>query len=473
MRRKTLYKPLENVSVLLFALLLALGTGGCPRGSGADLAANETHSVSTPFVTSAGPETSEPASDQSDPQSAGEAALSEPDLADFSLTDESVTANAVSPGGSVSGSISGTWWTEVGSEGAVWYVVAGFRNSSGSWVGGDPVGVTGMQGATLPLYPGQSFLSKAFSGLTAPTDSGTYTVWVQMVPVTTLAGAIAAFETQTATTEKQYHKQVGSVTVGSPDGSEPTPGVTDDYPDTSAEAYTIPIDTVVHGVNESGTDQDWFRIPVSPGDVVDIHVKNLTRKSGVVSVYNEDGEEIDGNGWSGRRQSEAEYRTTIKIIKSDSYLYVLVEGSPDSSGTYYVRYRRHPSPQFEQALFEFVSQDNLVTGDVYQVQYNGYARVSFSQPWGPLPPPKFTFTVLARTRDDNYADVCTNLSGSGDTSYATADFQDGDILDGDTRDPRTVSAKFEFKEWLYADDYPGWMIYVTATASVEMEVPPE
>jgi hypothetical protein len=133
--------------------------------------------------------------------------------ADIVLTSKSVTPTTVSGGRPVSGSISGNWWTEPGSEGALWYVVAGFRDSSGSWVGGEPVPVSGMQGVTLPLYPGQSFADAQFSGLTAPIAPGPYTVWIQMVPVTSLPGAINAFKAQTATTEKQYHKQVGDVTV--------------------------------------------------------------------------------------------------------------------------------------------------------------------------------------------------------------------------------------------------------------------
>lgn len=135
-------------------------------------------------------------------------------LADIALTSKSVTPTTLLGGGSVSGSIGGNWWTEPGSEGALWYAVVGFRNSSGLWVGGDAVAVSGMQGVTLALYPGQSFSSKGFSSLTAPTAAGTYTVWIQMVPVTSLNGAIDAFKTQTATTERQYHKQVGNVTVG-------------------------------------------------------------------------------------------------------------------------------------------------------------------------------------------------------------------------------------------------------------------
>jgi len=134
-------------------------------------------------------------------------------LADITLTSKSVSPGSVSPGGSVSGSVSGSWWTEAGSEGAIWYVVAGFRNSSGSWVGGEPVGVSGMQGVTLPLHPGQSFSGKGFSGLTAPTNSGTYTVWIQMVPVTSLSGARSAFKSATATTEKQYHRKIGDISV--------------------------------------------------------------------------------------------------------------------------------------------------------------------------------------------------------------------------------------------------------------------
>jgi len=133
--------------------------------------------------------------------------------AGFSLTSKSVTSS-VSPGGTVSGSISGSWWTEPGSEGALWYVVAGFRdNGSGAWVGGTPVGVASMQGLTLPLSPGSSFSARGFSNLAAPNAAGTYSVWIQMVPTTTLSGAISAFQSQTATTEGQYKKKVGDVTL--------------------------------------------------------------------------------------------------------------------------------------------------------------------------------------------------------------------------------------------------------------------
>jgi len=147
-------------------------------------------------------------------------------LADISLTGRDVTSS-VSPGEMVSGSVSGRWWTESGSEGALWYVVAGFRNERGSWVGGEPVPVAGMGGAALPLYPGRSFSDKAFAGLTAPTDCGTYTVWIQMVPVTSLSRAIRAFKSHAATTERQYHKRVGAVAIHSPASSGTLIGLRD------------------------------------------------------------------------------------------------------------------------------------------------------------------------------------------------------------------------------------------------------
>lgn len=136
-------------------------------------------------------------------------------LADISLRSGTITATALSPGDAISGSITGNWWTEVGSEGAVWYAVAGFRDSGGSWVGGDPVAVEGMTRVMLPLHPGRSFSDNSFRGLTAPTSPGAYSLWVQMVPVTNLGGAISAFKTQAATADKQYHKRLRSITVSS------------------------------------------------------------------------------------------------------------------------------------------------------------------------------------------------------------------------------------------------------------------
>jgi hypothetical protein len=205
MNRRTSYKRVpKDLSLLAFALLFGLAAAGYPTQD-------------IPIPQDPNNRQVEPNSDTSSTQ-AGTALTY---LADFSLTAKSVTPNPVSAGGLVSGSISGSWWTETGSEGALWYMVAGFRNSSGAWVGGDPAGVSGMQGRILSLYPGQSFSANTFSGLTAPTTSGTYTVWAQMVPVTTLSGAISAFKTQTATSEKQYHKQVGSVTVPPANGTHP------------------------------------------------------------------------------------------------------------------------------------------------------------------------------------------------------------------------------------------------------------
>jgi len=138
--------------------------------------------------------------------------------ADISLTDRSVTPISLDFGGTVSGSISGSWWTSVGSEGASWFAVAGLRDGSGAAVG-DPVWIGGMQAVTLPLSPGQSFSENGFGDLIAPMPAGTYGVWVQMVSSTDLAGAIAAFRSETATADTQYHKKVAAVTVHEPPGA--------------------------------------------------------------------------------------------------------------------------------------------------------------------------------------------------------------------------------------------------------------
>ncbi len=133
-------------------------------------------------------------------------------LSDIMLTGKSVVPTTVSSGGSVVGAISGLWWTQPGFESSSWFVVAGFRDSSGAAVG-EPVGVTGMLGTALLVYPGQPFTNNAFDALLAPTAAGTYGVWVQMVPTTDLAGAISAFKSQTVTAEAQFHRKVGDVTV--------------------------------------------------------------------------------------------------------------------------------------------------------------------------------------------------------------------------------------------------------------------
>ena len=146
------------------------------------------------------------------PSAEGSPRATDQRLADLSLKCRCVTPET-SRDRAVSGSIGGHWWTEPGSERALWYVVAGFRDGSGSWVGGDPVAVRGMSGTTLALYPGRSFSGSAFTGLKAPAIPGRYAVWVQMVPVVDLNGAIRSFKSHAARTEKQYHKMVGSVRV--------------------------------------------------------------------------------------------------------------------------------------------------------------------------------------------------------------------------------------------------------------------
>ena len=73
-------------------------------------------------------------------------------------------------------------------------VVIGFRNGSGTWVGGEPVVVSS-------TVPGQSFQpwSGSSAGISAPSSAGTYYVWVRAVPTVDNATAIQNFKDATPT----------------------------------------------------------------------------------------------------------------------------------------------------------------------------------------------------------------------------------------------------------------------------------
>lgn len=80
-------------------------------------------------------------------------------------------------------------------------VVVGFRESSGNWAGGDPVVI-------WSSVPGQVWQSWSGSNATisAPSDPGTYHVWVRNVPTLSNAIAIQEFKEATFTTPDEVRE---------------------------------------------------------------------------------------------------------------------------------------------------------------------------------------------------------------------------------------------------------------------------
>ncbi|NLX12618.1 MAG: fibronectin type III domain-containing protein [Phycisphaerales bacterium] len=89
-------------------------------------------------------------------------------------------------------------------------VTIGLRNSSGNWVGGNPVVVS----STVPGLNWQAW-SGSSASITAPTSPGTYYVWVRSTPTTSDSTAINDFKTATPTSanEERDDKWSTSLTV--------------------------------------------------------------------------------------------------------------------------------------------------------------------------------------------------------------------------------------------------------------------
>jgi PKD repeat protein len=89
-------------------------------------------------------------------------------------------------------------------------VVVGFRNSSGHWVGGDPVVTwSGVPGLNWISWDGVAFIN-------LPSSSGTYNISVQNVATTSNSDAIQQFKdtVTTSTDEHRYDKWGTSITTG-------------------------------------------------------------------------------------------------------------------------------------------------------------------------------------------------------------------------------------------------------------------
>ncbi len=262
------------------------------------------------------------------------------------------------------------------------------------------------------------------------------------------------------------------------------PPPTDDYGNSAGDGYTMPLDVVVSGVIENDHDEDWFKIPVSNGDIVDIEVQNISRKGGLVYVYNQREELIDGNYMFGSMGEEQ--KTTVKVTMGSGYLYVRVSArnrgdeywDRDFTGSYSIHYRRHPGGQIDTADFSIYQQGSVSSDRPrYQLWFRMSATAHFGKPWGDAtlgygPAFKLTISPDLHPAYGGVYEFGADVFGSDDA--ATAAVTDGaicEVLDGDERDPRTVSATLEFR-YIVRLDTGDVDRHVVSTIPVEFDVPP-